>query len=157
MLSIGDAAPDIPLPAAAGDDHPASLYAMLERGPVVVYFYPADFTPLCTKEACMFRDAHDDLMKLGVRVVGVSTQSEESHTKFRDRHGLPFALVADRDKAVVEAWGVRGPLGIGTRRATFLVGTDRQVEDRAVGDLGLGKHNAFLARLRERFGERAST
>lgn len=149
MLKPGDPAPNFPLPQS--QNLPPTLHDLLQQGPVIVYFYPADFTPLCTAQACLFRDVHQELAALGLRTVGVSTQSDQSHRKFRDKHDLPFTLVADTDKSIVNAWGVAGPFGLGTRRATFLVNTQAKIEDRAVGDLSLAKHKAFVDRLRERY------
>ncbi|TVQ61756.1 MAG: peroxiredoxin [Phycisphaerales bacterium] len=157
MLKPGDAAPNFPLPAdPSNPDAPATLHALLQQGPAIVYFYPADFTPLCTAQACMFRDVHHELAELGLRTVGISTQNEQSHDKFRDKHTLPFTLIADTDKAIVKAWGVTGPLGLGTRRATFLINPDATIEDRTVGDLSLAKHKAFIQNIRERFARQTN-
>jgi len=160
MLKPGDPAPDFSLPADPSQpnpDAPATLHAMLTQGPVIVYFYPADFTPLCTAQACLFRDVHEELAELGLQTVGVSTQSDQSHRKFRDKHSLPFTLVADTDKSIVNAWGVTGPFGLGTRRATFLINTQAKIEDRAIGDLSLAKHKAFIQKLRERHARSQTT
>jgi peroxiredoxin len=71
-----------------------SLIDMLEQGPLVLYFYPADFTPGCTKEACSIRDMHDDILSVGLRVLGVSPQDATSHMKFKEEHELPFTLLS---------------------------------------------------------------
>jgi thioredoxin-dependent peroxiredoxin len=142
MLKAGDRAPDFTLPDADGSQ--VSLAALLAEGPVVVYFYPADFTPGCTKEACGIRDMHDDIAAAGMRVVGISPQDGASHARFRDRYKLPFTLLADPDKTVIKAWGVDGPLGIGVRRATFLVGQDGLVRDAVLADIRIGRHEEFI-------------
>jgi peroxiredoxin Q/BCP len=142
MLQAGDKAPDFTLPDQDGNH--VSLHALLRDGPVVLYFYPADFTPGCTKEACSIRDMHDEIAAAGMRVVGVSPQDADSHARFRDKHGLPFTLVADPDKQAVQAYGVDGPLGIGVRRATFLVGPDGVIRDAVLADLRIGRHEEFI-------------
>ncbi len=137
MLKPGDIAPDFTF----GD---RSLKGELAKGPAIVYLYPRDFTPVCTKEACMFRDVHEGLAAAGVTVIGISPQDQESHDRFRQKHGLPFFLVADTDLAIAKAYGAVGifglPIPFGVRRVTFLVGRDQKVIDRATGELGVGEH-----------------
>jgi peroxiredoxin Q/BCP len=142
MLKAGDKAPDFTLPDQDGNAF--SLHTLLGDGPVVLYFYPADFTPGCTKEACSIRDMHDEIAAAGMRVVGVSPQDADSHAQFRDKHGLPFTLVADPDKVAVQAYDVDGPLGIGVRRATFLIGPDGVIRDAVLADLRVGRHEEFI-------------
>ena len=142
MLTTGDKAPHFTLPDQDGT--PTSLEDLLADGPLLLYFYPADFTPGCTKEACDIRDMHDDISDVGIRVVGVSPQGSDSHTRFRDKHRLPFTLLADEDKVAVKAFGVDGPLGIGVRRATFMIAQDGTIEDVVVADLMVGKHGDFI-------------
>lgn len=150
MLSLGDTAPDFEFTDANG---PTSLRACLAGGPVVLYFYPADFTPVCTKEACMFRDLHGDLVSRGVRVLGVSPQSEESHQQFRAKHTLPFTLISDPDRRIIRAYRAGGmfglPLPFGTRRITYFIATDGKIADIATGEFGLGAHARFAARAME--------
>lgn len=99
---------------------------------VVLFFYPKDNTPGCTIEACGIRDNYEELKKHAV-VLGVSTDSVKSHEKFVNKHQLPFPLLADEDKKIVQAYGVWGPqkfMGIkytGTTRATFLIGPDGRI------------------------------
>ena len=101
---------------------------------VILYFYPKDDTPGCTKEACSFRDRWDDFKKRGAVILGVSTDKVKSHNKFVDKYKLPFTLLADEDKKIVQAYGVWGPqtfMGIkytGTSRATFLIGPDGTIK-----------------------------
>jgi peroxiredoxin Q/BCP len=100
---------------------------------VILYFYPKDDTPGCTKEACAFRDHWDEFKKKGAVVLGVSTDKVKSHDKFVEKYKLPFPLVADEDKKIVEAYGVWGPktfMGkeyLGTARTTFLIGPDGRI------------------------------
>ncbi len=148
MLETGDHAPDFTLPDQ--DGHSVSLSGLLAAGPVLLYFYPADFTPGCTKEACTFRDMHDDLVQADVRVIGVSPQDPGSHKRFSERYELPFPLLADTDKRVIRAYGCDGPLGLGVRRATFLIGADGVITDRVVADLRIGRHADLARRLHMR-------
>ena len=100
---------------------------------VVLYFYPKDDTPGCTKEACAFRDDHARIKKAGAVVLGVSPQGEASHKKFTDKFSLPFQLLVDEDHALAEkfgAWGERSLYGrkfMGVLRSTFLIGPDGKI------------------------------
>jgi thioredoxin-dependent peroxiredoxin len=142
MLRPGAEAPDFTLPDQDGQSR--SLASLVVEGPLILYFYPADFTPGCTREACDLRDLHARIVATGLRVAGISPQSPESHRRFREAHALPFTLLSDEDKAVVRAYGVDGPLGIGVRRATFLIDARRRIADAVLADLRIGKHQAFV-------------
>jgi peroxiredoxin Q/BCP len=121
-----------------------SLSNLLRDGPLVLYFYPADFTPGCTREACQIRDLYTEIDAAGIRVAGVSPQSPESHQAFRDKYKLPFTLLADVDRFVIKMYGVQGPLGFGVRRATFLIDQARSIQDEVVADFRIGEHEAFI-------------
>ena len=101
---------------------------------VILYFYPKDDTPGCTKEACAFRDGYADFKKRGAVVLGVSTDPVKSHDKFVEKFELPFTLLADTEKKIVEAYGVWGEkvfMGrkyLGTHRVTFLIGPDGKIK-----------------------------
>jgi thioredoxin-dependent peroxiredoxin len=142
MLSAGELAPDFELPDQ--DGKPRRLSSLVDGQPLILYFYPADFTPGCTKEAYDLRDLHTRILSVGMQVVGISPQAPESHRRFRDEYGLPFLLLSDEKKDVIKAYGVDGPLGIGVRRATFLIGRDRRVEDAVLADLRIGRHQEFV-------------
>lgn len=144
MLAIGARAPEFTLPDA--DGQATSLSNLLRDGPLILYFYPADFTPGCTREACHIRNLYPDVEAAGLRVAGVSPQSPESHRAFRDKYKLPFILLADSDRFVVKMYGVQGPLGFGVRRATFLIDQARHVLDAVVADFRIGEHEAFVRR-----------
>ena len=144
MLAIGARAPDFTLPDA--DGRPVSLNGLLSHGSLILYFYPADFTPACTREACWFRDLHPSIEAAGLELAGISPQSPESHHAFQDRYGLTFPLLSDVDRCVVRMYEVQGPLGLGVRRATFLIDAQRNVRDRVVADLRIGLHAAFVKR-----------
>ena len=93
MLKKGTRAPEFDLVDQDGKRH--TLKSLLAKGPLILYFYPADFTPGCTKEACTFRDLQNDLLRAKLRVVGVSPQDADSHRKFAAQHNLNFTLLAD--------------------------------------------------------------
>src|SRR5207237_5448133 len=137
----GDQAPDFALPDDEGNL--VKLTELLKRGPLLLYFYPSDFTPVCTKQACMFRDIYQDMASAGVRVVGISPNDPASHRKFRQQHSLPFPLLSDPTKQTIRAFGAEGPFGIGVRRMTYLIGPDGKVQHSMVADLRVGKHEEF--------------
>jgi peroxiredoxin Q/BCP len=121
---VGTVAPDFAARDANGKAVRLSSFA---GSPRVVYFYPKDETPGCTKEACAFRDAYEKYRARGVEIFGVSRDSEASHDAFRAAHKLPFALSADEDGSVQTAYGVPSRLGHAAR-VSFLVGRDGKVE-----------------------------
>ncbi|HBZ01933.1 MAG TPA: thioredoxin-dependent thiol peroxidase [candidate division Zixibacteria bacterium] len=124
MIEIGTKAPEFALPDQDGNLRKLSDY---KGKPVVLYFYPKDDTPGCTKEACSFRDSFADFKKAGIEVLGVSIDNSESHVKFRKKYDLPFTLLADTDKKVVNDYGVwvekinYGKKYWGIARTTFLI------------------------------------
>jgi peroxiredoxin Q/BCP len=142
MLKAGERAPEFTLPDATGKDR--SLTELLNAGAIVLYFYPADFTPGCTRQACSLRDLHDEIQKAGLVVVGISPQGAESHARFRDKYNLPFILLSDEHKAVIKMYGVNGPLGIGVRRASFLIDGGRRIRDVVLADFLIGRHADFV-------------
>ena len=123
----GEPAPDFTLQDDRGE--PVRLSEFRGR-PVVLYFYPKDDTPGCTKEACAFRDRQAELAERGAVVLGVSPDGVASHARFRDKFGLNFPLLADPDHAVAEAYGAwreknqYGRRSMGIQRSTFLIGPD---------------------------------
>jgi peroxiredoxin Q/BCP len=122
---IGKPAPDFSLPSTSGES--VSLKQFKNKKTVVLYFYPKDETPGCTKEACGFRDLRDEFEKHGAVILGVSTDPIDSHQKFREKHKLPFDLLADEDASVSKAFGVYkqrnlyGKKYMGIERTTFIV------------------------------------
>jgi peroxiredoxin Q/BCP len=125
LLPTGAVAPDFSATTKAGE--PTKLSAMLSNHePVIVYFYPKDETPGCTKEACAFRDAWNKFQDKHVGLVGVSRDTEQSHREFVKSHNLPFPLTADEDGKVAQAYGVKSTLGM-SGRVSFLVGPDGKV------------------------------
>ena len=142
MLQAGERAPEFTLPDETGKDR--SLTDFLNSGSFVLYFYPADFTPGCTRQACALRDLQSELKSTGLNVVGISPQSAESHVKFRAKYNLPFTLLCDEDKAVAKMYGVNGPLGLGVRRASFLIDGSRRIRDAVLADFRIGRHTEFV-------------
>ena len=130
-LKEGDPAP--PFTALTHEGKPVSLRAYKGR-PVVLFFYPKDNTPGCTKEACSFRDQYAQFEKRGAVVLGVSVDSAASHEKFAKKFSLPFPLLVDEDQKLVNAYGVWGDKSFmgrkyqGTHRVTFLIGPDGRIK-----------------------------
>lgn len=142
MLGIGDTAPDFELTDESGGQ--VTLESLLAGESLILYFYPADFTPLCTAEACSIRDMHEDIVDVGVKVVGISPQSEKTHRRFREQFNIPFPLLFDKNKQVIRAFGVDGPLGFGVRRATYLINKEKRIDNRVVSDFFVGSHTQFI-------------
>ena len=130
MIKEGDAAPEFESRDAEGN--PVKLSDLRGRK-VVLYFYPKDDTPGCTKQACSLRDGHAELQRRGIKVIGVSLDDEKSHRKFAEKYGLPFTLLADTDHSVADAFGVYGEKQfagrkyMGVSRTTFLIDEEGRV------------------------------
>jgi peroxiredoxin Q/BCP len=126
-ISAGEQAPDFTLADEDGKNHSLADY---KGSPLVLYFYPKDDTPGCTKQACGFRDDYSAYQKAGVKVLGVSPDSSKSHTKFINKYDLPFTLLADTDRQVIklyDVWGLKKNFGReyeGVIRTTFLIDGD---------------------------------
>ena len=142
MLNIGDTAPEFDLKDQFGTI--VTLDQVVAKGDLILYFYPADFSPVCTAEACAFRDSYQGVSSVGAQVIGVSPQSVGSHQRFSSSFSIPFPLLSDPRKSVIRAYGVDGPLGFGVRRATFLIDTDKVIRNRVVSDLFVGSHTDLL-------------
>ena len=135
-LSAGSTAPDFTLPARSGKT--ISLHDYRDRKDVLIYFYPKDDTPGCTRESCSLRDSWGELQRAGIEVLGISRDDAASHNAFAAKYNLPFELLTDADHAVHETYGAWGQnpnpaWGVGPLRKSFLVGKDgriRQVFDK---------------------------
>ena len=131
VLEPGDKAPSFSLPDETGRVRTLSEY----KGKwVVLYFYPKDDTPGCTKEACAIRDVFEDFSRMGVTVLGVSKDSPESHTAFKEKYGLPFTLLSDEAGSMIEAYGawqektMFGKTGMGIARITYIINPEQSIE-----------------------------
>jgi peroxiredoxin Q/BCP len=144
MLAIGGRAPEFTLPDQT--DQNVSLSTLLRHGPLILYFYPADFTPGCTKEACSIRDLHAEIQQAGLDVAGISPQSPATHRSFREKYQLPFTLLSDADKFVIRMYDVLGPLGFGVRRATYLIDQARYIRSAVLADFRISQHSEFIRR-----------
>ena len=131
MLEIGMKAPDFTL--ADGEGGEVSLSSFLGRK-VVLYFYPKDNTPGCTRQACAFAGAYEAFKEKGVAVIGISRDSVASHKKFAEKYGLPFILLSDPERKAIEAYGVwqekknYGKVSMGVVRTTFIIDENGQIE-----------------------------
>jgi len=155
MLKVESSAPEFILPDENGND--VSLTDLLQNGPLILYFYPADFTPGCTKEACSIRDVHGDIEAVGLQVIGVSPQDGESHARFRKEHNLPFKLLSDTDKVAIKMYDVDGPFGVGVRRVTYLISQGKKIQAALQADVLVNRHKEFIQKaimLREAAGIR---
>jgi len=155
MLKTGSVAPEFLLPDESGNE--VSLSELLQVGPLILYFYPADFTPGCTKEACSIRDIHNDIQSVGLQVVGISPQDADSHRRFRKEHDLPFRLLSDTDKVAIKMYDVDGPFGVGVRRVTYLINQGKKIQAALQADVLVGRHTEFIQKaviLRESAGMR---
>lgn len=131
MLEIGTKAPDFTLPDQAG--RPVSLSDFVGKK-VILYFYPKDNTPGCTRQACAFAGAYEELRDLNAVVIGISKDSAASHQKFAEKHGLPFLLLSDPELEAIQAYGVwqekklYGKVSMGVVRSTYLIDEQGNIE-----------------------------
>lgn len=147
MLKPGDPAPEVELQDQNGNSF--RLSALRGNGPVVLYFYPKDNTPVCTKEACTFRDDHSAFSVLGATVIGISEDDPSSHRAFAERHKLPFTLLSDPGDVAFLAFGLQRFLGL-KERATFVIDEKGLIRAVISSRLNAGKHvREALAALRD--------
>ena len=131
MLEVGTKAPEFTLPDK--DGNPVSLTDFAGKK-VVLYFYPKDNTPGCTRQACAFAGAYEEFKKINVVVIGVSKDSAASHQKFAEKHGLPFILLSDPELTAIQAYGVwqekklYGKVSMGVVRSTFVIDENGMIE-----------------------------
>lgn len=152
MLAPGARAPDFALPDDTGST--IRLADLLARGPVVLSFYPADATPVCTKQACMMRDVLGQLAEAPITLVGISPQGSASKASFRAAHNLRQVLLADAGGVVARAYRATGmfglPLPFGTRRTSYAISRQGVIEDAVHAELKLSRHEALIRRAIER-------
>jgi len=148
MLNVGDKVPDLTAPLHAGGEFSS---AKLRGTPYVLYFYPKDFTPGCTKEACTFRDRKADVTAAGGEIFGVSLESVEKHKAFAESLQLNFPLVADSDQRLAAAFGVQRLWGLlpFAKRVTFVVDGEGVVRNVISSEFNIDKHvDEAIATLR---------
>jgi peroxiredoxin Q/BCP len=150
MLAVGTRAPILFAKDQNGKDLASS--ELLAKGPLVVYFYPKDFTPGCTQEACLFRDAFAELEGHGATIVGLSMDDDASHRRFAERYQLPYSLVSDPKFTIAKEWGVARPLGLGAWRVTYVVDREGIIRGAFHSEINMAKHvrevQALLSSLR---------
>jgi len=146
-VSVGDQAPDFALPSQKGEV--VRLSDFLGKSMVVLYFYPKDNTSGCTTEACSFRDSYEVFKEAGAEVIGVSSDSEESHRQFAERNHLPFILLSDQKGALRKLYGVPTTLGLLPGRVTYVIDKQGVVRHIFSSQLGVDKHTTeALATIR---------
>jgi len=137
-VTVGDPAPDFTLPDHRGDE--VTLSGFIGESNVVLYFYPKDFSPGCTAQACHFRDNYEDFTDLGAVVIGVSGDSPESHKRFVEEHLLPFILLSDGDNAVRKLYGATKGLGLLPGRVTYIIDKKGVVRHVFTSEINMRKH-----------------
>ena len=137
-VGVGSKAPDFTLPSQSGEM--VSLKEFLGEKVVILYFYPKDDTPGCTKEACAFRDEHEEFGKLDAEVIGVSSDSVESHRRFAEKHDLSFTLLSDEGGKVRKLYGVPKTFGIFPGRVTYVIDEAGVVRHVFSSQIGAVKH-----------------
>jgi peroxiredoxin Q/BCP len=147
-LTVGQQVPDIELRLSNGEC--PQLYDLAKDRPVVLFFYPKDNTSICTKEACAFRDAYEDFVDAGATVVGVSSDSAESHRRFAEKHRLPYLLVVDEGGYVRRAFRVPKTLGFLPGRVTYVIDREGIIRAMFSAQFAAERHvREALAALRE--------
>ena len=138
MLKEGTTAPDFE--GEADDGSTFRLSDFRGKKNVVLYFYPKDFTPGCTKEACNFRDESETFEKHDAIIVGVSSDTTESHSSFKEQHKLNFPLIADPNKRIIKTYQAQGLLGLIPARVTYIIDKQGVIRKSFRHDLSIGKH-----------------
>lgn len=137
-VKVGELAPEFTLETQAGE--PWSLASEVQRGAVVLFFYPKDDTRVCTAEACQFRDSHEMFAEHGAQVVGISSDSVASHQRFAGKYALEYTLLSDPGGGVRAAFGVKKTLGLIDGRVTFVIDRERRVQHVFSSMLNAGAH-----------------
>ena len=137
-VGVGSKAPDFTLPSQSG--RMVSLEDFLGNKPVVIFFYPRDSTPGCTKEACAFRDDYEVFREIDAEVIGVSSDSVESHEGFAAKHDLPYTLLSDEGGKVRRLYGVPNTFGLFPGRVTYVIDRDGVVRRVYSSQIGVERH-----------------
>jgi len=138
MLRVGAIAPDFE--ALDQKRQLTTLGQLLAKSSLVLFFYPKDFTTVCTRESCLFRDAHAELASSGLQVVGVSPDTVETHAQFAAQHQLPYPLLADPELRIINAYEARRPLLGMIKRITYVIAQNRVIRAASHHDLSASKH-----------------
>lgn len=138
MLGIGDIAPDFTLPDQTGTER--TLSTLLADGPVVLFFYPKAMTAGCTKESCHFRDLAGEFAAVGAQRVGISADKVDKQAAFDEQHSLGYPLLSDSSKSVASEFGVKRSLVPVSKRATFVIDTDRRILAAISSELNFDVH-----------------
>ena len=138
MLSKGDTAPSFEGTDQNGNR--VKLDDLLKESAVVLYFYPKDFTPVCTAQACLFRDTNAELAAEGVKVVGVSGDDQTSHSRFAETHKVPYPLLSDPDKSIQKSYEARQLLGLLAKRVTYVIDKNKKIRGVFHHELSAQKH-----------------
>ena len=154
-VDVGSKAPDFTLPSQSGEL--VSLKDFLGKKFVVLFFYPKDDTPGCTKQACAFRDDYEDFGKLDAEVIGISSDSVESHTSFAEKHSLPFSLLSDEGSEVRRLYGVPSTLGLFPGRVTYVIDREGIVRHIFSSQLSVERHVGEALKALESIGSQNGT
>jgi peroxiredoxin Q/BCP len=150
-VAVGDQAPDFTLPDHRGDQ--VTLSGFIGESNVVLYFYPKDFSPGCTAQACFFRDNYEDFTDMGAVVIGVSGDSLESHKRFVEEHLLPFILLSDGDNEVRKLYGATKGLGLLPGRVTYIIDKKGVVRHVFTSEINMRKHVDEALRILRKLSE----
>jgi thioredoxin-dependent peroxiredoxin len=137
-VKVGSVAPNFTLPSQSGEM--VSLEDFLGHKPVVLFFYPKDDSPGCTKQVCAFRDVYEEFGRLDAEVIGISSDSVESHRSFSAKHHLPYTLVSDDEGKVRRLYGVPNTLGLFPGRVTYVIDNEGVVRHIFSSQVGIDRH-----------------
>lgn len=137
MLKVGDRAPDVHATDHTGN--PWQLKVALQRGPVVMFFYPKDFTPVCTSEACLFQSHLPELQTAGAQPVGISSDDADSHQRFAHKHGLGYPLLVDSGRRIAKAYGALY-FGLLPKRVTYVIDRNQRIAATIHHELNANAH-----------------
>jgi peroxiredoxin Q/BCP len=151
-VQVGDPAPDFTLPAQSGEQ--VRLSSFQGRKAVVLYFYPRDYTAGCTAEACAFRDSYEVFRNAGAEVIGVSSDSEQTHQRFVSSYQLPFLLVSDRGGKLRKLYGVYAWLGLLPGRVTYMIDKEGIVRHIFTAQFTAEKHVAVALEMLKSLDEK---
>ncbi len=136
-VEVGDQAPDFTLPGVEGTERRDYSLSEYRGRKVVLAFYPGDFTPGCTKQMCQYRDQFEEFQGVEAVLLGISPQDVDSHAKWIEKRDFPFPLLADPDKSVIDAYGVRGFGPIAVKRSTFVIDAEGILRHKRVASIGM--------------------